>query len=388
MSTDIMITDTATLTAFCTRMRQEPVIMVDTEFLRENTYWPQLCLIQVAGKDEAVCIDPLAAGIDLTPFWHILADQNILKVFHAARQDLEIFWHLTGQIPAPIFDTQIAAMVCGFGDSVAYDQLVRTIIKKSLDKSSRFTDWSRRPLTARQIEYALADVTHLRDIYAWMARKLKKTGRDGWLDEEMAILLDPGTYDLDPQQMWRRLKPRSNEGLFLACVQSLAAWREIEARQRDLPRGRIIKDETLLEIAASRPRDADALGRIRGLGPNFVKGKMGESLLRALAEAMALPKEQWPCLPRKEPPPRGLGPTVELLKVLLRLCSEKHDVAAKMIATTDDLDAFAITPDAPNQITMGWRNDVFGQHARRLIEGKLALTLIKGNIHEIDLNDQ
>ena len=270
-----MITDTENLAAFCARMRHESAVMVDTEFLRENTYWPILCLIQVAGADEAVCIDPLADGIDLTPFWELLADSNVIKVFHAARQDLEIFFHLTGTLPTSIFDTQVAAMVCGFGDSIAYDQLVRQIAKKNIDKSSRFTDWSRRPLSTRQIEYALADVTHLRVVYAWMAKNLHKTGRHEWLEDEMAILRDLATYDLDPQEMWRRLKPRSHEGLFLACVQGLAAWRELEARHRDIPRSRVMKDEALLEIAALRPRDAENLSRVRALGANFSKGKMG-----------------------------------------------------------------------------------------------------------------
>lgn len=378
-----IITDNDALIAFCDVLAQEPVIMVDTEFLRENTYWPELCLIQAAGAEQAACIDPLAPNIDLAPFWAILANPNILKVFHAARQDLEIFWHLTGAIPTPIFDTQVAAMVCGFGDSIAYDQLVRQILRRNIDKSSRFTDWSRRPLSSRQLEYALADVTHLRGVYSWMDKKLKKTGRSGWLDEEMAILSDPATYDLNPDEMWRRLKPRSHEGQFLACVKALAAWRELEARQRNLPRSRIIKDEALLEIAALRPRDGESLGKVRSLGPNFVKGKMGESLLAALAKAATIPPEQWPSLPRRDAPPRGLGAKVELLRVLLKRRCETHDVAAKMIATGDDLDQFALNPTPDHPLMQGWRFEVFGRDAQRLLDGKLALTLVDGEVQEI-----
>ena len=387
MEPAVIITDTDTLREFCARLHQEPAVMVDTEFLRENTYWPQLCLIQAAGADEAACIDPLAPGIDLSPFWDLLADDGVVKVFHAARQDLEIFYHLTGTLPTPIFDTQVAAMVCGFGDSIAYDQLVRQIAKKHLDKSSRFTDWSRRPLSTRQVEYALADVTHLRVVYEWMAKKLHKTGRHEWLTEEMAILRDPATYDLDPQEMWRRLKPRSHEGLFLACVQGLAAWRELEARNRDLPRSRVMKDEALLEIAALRPRDAEALSRVRALGGGFAKGKMGDGVLRVIANVLAMSPQSYPHLPNKGPPPKGLGPTVELLRVLLKQRCEQNEVAAKLVATGDDLDRLALDPTGAQPLLQGWRYEIFGRDAQRLMQGKLGLTLHNGEIEEIEIDE-
>src|SRR5690606_25015592 len=325
------------------------------------------------GPDEARVIDPLAEGLSLAPLFDLLRNRQVLKVFHAARQDLEIFTKLMGEVPAPLFDSQVAAMVCGFGDQVSYEQLASRLAGAQIDKSSRFTDWARRPLTEKQIRYALSDVTHLRKIYDKLSARLQKTGRSDWVAEEMNLLADPATYELPPENMWRRLKPRTTKPEYLAVLQAAAAWREIEARNRDIPRQRILRDETLMEIAAHPPKTADDLERMRGVSKDFAEGKMGASLLAAIAAKLASPRETWPVLERAPEPPRGIGPLVELLKVLLKMKCDDHDVAQKLVASSSDLDKIAADDNADVPALQGWRREVFGEDALRLKHGELAL---------------
>ncbi|MBF0373283.1 MAG: ribonuclease D [Alphaproteobacteria bacterium] len=370
-----LITDSAELAALCTRLSTASFITVDTEFMREKTYWPQLCLVQVAGPDEAVAVDPLAEGMDLAPLFELLANPAVLKVFHAARQDIEIFHHLSGKIPAPLFDTQVAAMVCGFGDAVGYETLAAQLARARIDKSLRFTDWMQRPLTDRQLHYALSDVTHLRVAYEKLRRRLDRNGRLSWLDEEMAQLTDPVTYDGDPEDSWRRLKPRSSSPRFLAILRELAAWREREAREKDLPRQRLVRDEALMEIAASAPTTVDDLARTRGMSRGTAEGRFGQAMLAAVTRAQALPEEQCPTPPERVDLPRGMGPVVDLLKVLLKLKCDEHDVASKLVASSSDIDAIAADDEAPVPALHGWRRQVFGEDALRLKHGRIGLAL-------------
>ena len=373
-----LIADSAELAGFCARQSTATFITIDTEFLREKTYWPQLCLVQIAGPDEAAAIDPLAPGIDLAPLFDLLANEAVLKVFHAARQDVEIFLHITGRIPVPLFDTQIAAMVCGFGDAASYETLATSLAKARIDKSMRFTDWALRPLSDRQLQYALSDVTHLRVVYEKLCRKLEKNGRLPWLEEEIAILADPATYRVEPEQAWLRLKPRSSSPRFLAVVRELAAWREREAKERDLPRQRVLKDEALLEIAAQAPKTVEELSRTRGLGRSFAEGKMGQAVMDAVARAVALPEEAMPRPAERSDMPRGLGPVVELLKVLLRMRCDEHGVAHRLVASSGDVDMIAADDKADVPAMHGWRRDLFGEDALRLKHGELALALSAG----------
>ena len=377
-----LIADQAALDAFCQRMHGEGYVAIDTEFMRDRTYWPRLCLIQVAGADEAVAVDPLAPGLDLAPVLGLLADPAVLKVFHAGRQDLEIFWRL-GQLPAPYFDTQIAAMVCGFGEEVAYETLVSRIARAQLDKSSRFTDWSRRPLSEAQTRYALGDVTHLRTIYEALSSRIRGAGRLPWVEEELARLLLPSLYENPPEEAWRRLKVRSRDARFLALVQAIAAWREREAQRRDLPRGRIIRDDVVMEIAASRPRSVEEL---RGLERVSLDRESATALTNALQAAMALPKADLPLLPEPVQPVRGLGAIIDLLRVLLKARCEEHEVAPRLVATTADLEAIAGDdhPDVP--ALHGWRHDVFGRDALALKAGRLGLTVEKGRTRLVPLD--
>ena len=374
-TTMTVITTTEALDAFCRSLEGTEYITVDTEFLREKTYWPQLCLVQIGGPDGAVAIDPLAEGIDLAPLFRVMADQSILKVFHAARQDVEIFWHLSGSIPTPLFDTQVAAMVCGFGDSVGYETLVTKLAGARIDKSSRFTDWSQRPLTDRQLTYALSDVIHLRPAYEKLKRRLARTGRAHWLDEEMAVLTDPATYQVDPDEVWKRLKVRTNKPRFMAIVKELAAWREREAQRRDLPRSRIIRDEALLEIAAHSPTNIDDLARTRGLGRGFAEGRLGADLLACVTRALALPESELPKLaPREEPMP-GLQPIIELLRVLIKMKCDENNVASKLVASAADLEAIAADDSADVPAMQGWRRELFGEDALALKHGRIALAV-------------
>lgn len=368
-----IIADNQELAAFCARLSSAPYITVDTEFMREKTYFPQLCLVQVAGPDEAHAIDPLAPGIDLKPLFGLLADTRVLKVFHAARQDIEIFLYLSGAIPTPLFDTQVAAMVCGFGDAVSYETLASQLAKARIDKSMRFTDWSLRPLTEKQVQYALADVTHLRVAYEKLVRKLEKNGRLEWLGEEMAVLTEPGTYRTNPEDAWRRLKPRSSSPKFLAVLKELAAWREREAQERDIPRQRMLRDEALMEIAAHHPTNAVELSRTRGLGKGLVEGKMGAALLEAVQRGLALPEDQIPKPPERVELPRGLGPVVDLLKVLLKMKCDEHGVAQKLVANTSDIEAIAADDNADVAVMHGWRRELFGEDALALKHGRLGL---------------
>ena len=371
-----LVSDTNALEALCRRLASDRFVTVDTEFIRDRTYWPRLCLVQVAGADEAAAIDTLAPGMDPAPLGALLADRAMLKVFHSARQDIEIFYHLFGAVPAPVFDTQVAAMVCGFGDQVGYDTLVSKLAGVDIGKGSRFTDWSLRPLTPTQISYALADVTYMRTVYEQLRRRLERNGRASWVDEEMAILTDPATYRLDPETAWRRLKPRSGRPRQLAMLRTLAAWREREAQRRDVPRGRILQDETLREIVASRPRTAEELARVRGLPRAVAEGAAGREILGALEVALALPEDQCPpALERSRPPP-GTEPMVELLRVLLKLNCEAHGVASRLVANAEDLERIAADDDAAVPALHGWRRRVFGDDALAIKRGTVGLAIV------------
>ncbi|MEP0520777.1 MAG: ribonuclease D [Hyphomicrobiales bacterium] len=369
------LTDTQSLAELCERLAKHPFVTVDTEFLRESTYWPILCLIQVASDDEAVLIDPQAEGLDLAPFFKLMADENVVKVFHSARQDLEIILKLGEIIPKPLFDTQVAAMVCGYGDSISYDNLVQRICNVQIDKSSRFTDWSRRPLTEKQQSYALADVTYLRDIYKSLSASLDKANRSEWLTEEMRILESRGTYIVEPQDAWKRLKMRARKPIELAVTKEVASWREAEAKARNQPRGRIIKDDAIYEIASQQPENTQALGRMRALPKGFDRSKFAEPLIEAVKRAKAIPKDELPKVPRPPRRPEGSSAVVELLKVLLKLVCEEHGVASKIIANVDDLEKIAESDAADVAALKGWRRELFGNAALNVKAGKLGFAL-------------
>ncbi len=381
-----MIQTTAELEAACQELARSSYITIDTEFLRETTFWPELCLIQMASPDTAVIVDPMAPGIDLAAFFALMANPDVVKVFHAARQDIEIIHHLGNLIPHPLFDTQVAAMVCGFGDSVSYDQLVSRIKNVQIDKSSRFTDWSRRPLTDKQLEYAFADVTHLRDIYHYLKAELEREGRSSWLAEEMAILESRETYDLHPENAWQRLKMRVRKPVELAVLQKIAAWREREARARNVPRGRIIKDDAIYEIAQQQPKDAEALGRLRTVPKGWERSSAGAAIVEAVTEALAIPKAELPRLPRQNHTPEGAAAAGEMLKVLLKLISEKEGVAAKIIASSDDLDRIAAEGEKADVAALkGWRRELFGDMALKLINGEVALRFVGKKIEAVEI---
>jgi ribonuclease D len=381
-----VITDTAALVRFCAEQKGTSFVAVDTEFMRERTYWPILCLVQVAGPTKAVAIDALAPGIDLTPLLALMADESILKVFHAARQDVEIFFNLSGTVPTPLFDTQIAAMVCGFGDAASYETLVGKLAQASLDKSSRFTDWSRRPLTDRQIQYALADVVHLRTVYERLQQQLASNGRSGWFAEEMAGLADAAIYRSDPSEAWRRFRLRGRvDARFFGVLRELAAWRETAARQRNLPRGRIMRDEAVLEIAAHAPKTIEALARSRSLGKGVAEGKLGNEILEAVQRGLANSKALEPPAPSRPDTPAGLGPLIELLRVLLKQRCEEHQVAQKLVATAEDLEAIAADDNASVPALSGWRHEIFGKDALALKHGRLALTVRRNRIALVEV---
>ena len=375
----ISITTTEALAEFCADCARAPYVTVDTEFMRERTYWSQLCLVQLArpavGGDDPVAavVDPMADGIDLAPLFALMADSGTVKVFHAARQDIEIFHHLGRVIPAPLFDTQVAAMVLGYGEQVGYETLVRKIARADLDKSSRFTDWTRRPLSEKQLTYALGDVTHLRDIYENLSARLAQSGRESWVAEEMAILSDPATYEVDPDEAWRRVKARGTSPAFLAILRELARWRELEARRRDVPRSRLLKDDALAEIAAARPKTIDDLGKLRLLQREARRPEMAEALLAAVARGVECPPADRPRPP--EPPKRkeGSAAVADLLRVFLKARADQLGIASKLIASAADLDALAgeEAPDLP--VLHGWRREVFGNDALRLCAGELSL---------------
>ncbi|NNU80607.1 ribonuclease D [Halovulum dunhuangense] len=385
----ITITTTSALQDFCTRAAAHDFVTVDTEFLRERTYYAQLCLIQLAvpgeAEEDAVLVDTMAEGLDLAPLHALFADPSVVKVFHAARQDLEIFYHLSGAIPAPLFDTQVAAMVCGFGEQVGYETLVRKICNAGLDKSSRFTDWSRRPLSDKQQAYALADVTHLRDIYLHLSRQLHESGRAGWLEEELAILTSPDTYVTLPQDAWKRVKTRSNSPRFLAVVRALAELREHLAQTRNVPRSRIFKDDVILELAATRPTQAEDLAKSRLLQREARKGDVAEAILAAVNAAMALPKDALPQVEEIRERRQGQESLADLLRVMLKAKAEETGVAQKLIATSSDLDDIAAGADEGCPVLRGWRRDVFGEDAIRLREGRIALSANGEKIRIVEL---
>jgi ribonuclease D len=374
-----LIATTDDLAAACRRLAEHAFVTVDTEFLRETTFWPRLCVVQIASEEEAVAVDAMADGIDLGPFFELMANPRLTKVFHAARQDLEIVWNLSKMIPAPLFDTQVAAMVCGFGDQVSYGELVQTVTKVTLDKSSRFTDWSRRPLLPAQVDYAIADVTYLRDIYAFLRRKLEQSGRLDWLQDEMALLTSPSTYEQHPEHAWERFRNRVRKPRDLAVLMEVARWREAEAQERDVPRSRVLKDDVLIEVALAAPRTADALGNLRAFPRGMERSRAGVDILAAIERGLARDPKTLPKLER-ERRGGGNGATVELLKVLLRQVSESHDVAAKMIATVDDLEAIAADDNAKVAALTGWRRELFGLKALELKQGRLALTVEDGRV--------
>lgn len=369
-----LISSTADLTAACAALAAHDYVAVDTEFLRETTFWPKLCVVQLAGPDTAVVVDALADGLDMTPFLDLMRNERVMKVFHSGRQDIEIIFNMGGFVPHPVFDNQVAAMVCGFGDSISYDQLVQRVSGHHIDKSSRFTDWTRRPLTQKQFDYALSDVTHLRDVYHHLKKRLADQGRSDWVAEEMEILTSQGTYDLAPEDAWTRLKLRVKKPIELAILKEIAAWREREARSRDVPRSRIVKDDTIYEIAADQPRDAAALANLRSLSKGFERSKAGEEILACVKRALAIPRDQLPAIPRGRPMPDGAGAAVDLMKVLLKLVCEKHGVASKVVATVDELEAIAADDEADVPALKGWRRELFGGEALKLKHGRLALS--------------
>jgi ribonuclease D len=362
-------------------------VTVDTEFIRETTFWPILCLIQMAGPGMTALIDPLSPDIDLKPFFRLMANEAVTKVFHAARQDIEIVVHLGDLVPHPVFDTQVAAMVCGFGDSVSYDQLVQKITGARLDKSSRFTDWRHRPLSDKQLDYALADVTHLIEVYRHLKAELEREDRAHWLNEEMDILTSRETYDPHPENAWKRLKMRLRKPQELAVVQAVAAWREREARERDVPRGRVLKDDAIYEIAQQAPRDVTALGRLRTTPKGWERSASASALLATVNAALAQPKEEMPKLPKAFQPPEGTSAAAELLKVLLRIVAEKEGVAPKVLASSDDIDRIAAEGDAADVPALqGWRRAVFGEAALRLVRGEVGIKFDKRRIAVFDLD--
>jgi ribonuclease D len=376
------------LVAFLAELAHAPYLALDTEFLRDQTYYPKLCLIQVAAPGVEGIIDPLAPGIDLKPFYELIARPDIVKVLHAARQDIEIFFLQGGVLPNPLFDTQVAAMVCGFGDAASYETLARKIAKVEIDKSARFTDWSHRPLSKRQLEYALADVTHLRVIYEWMKARLEKTGRFSWVAEEVANLQDPHLYRLDPEQAWKRLKPRTSNKRFLAVLAAMAAWREREAQARDIPRGRVLKDEALTEIAAHPPETPEALERIRAVPKGFANSKLGKGLMDAIAIGQTGEAPEGAVGDNRQRRRREPSPAVvDLLKTLLRLRAESAGVAPRLIANADDIERLATEDDDDVAALHGWRNEVFGKDAVALRKGELAIALENGEAVVVELED-
>jgi ribonuclease D len=377
------ITSTQELTEACERLARHPFVTVDTEFLRESTYYPQLCIAQMASPDEAVVVDALAPGLDLAPFFALMANETIVKVFHAARQDIEIVWHRAGLIPHPIFDTQVAAMVLGYGDSISYDQLVQRITGDMLDKSNRFTDWTRRPLTEAQLTYAVSDVTHLRDVYQKLLADLGRRGRTEWVSEEMDVLTSPDTYKLEPEKAWQRLRTRVRKPKELAVLIEVAAWREREAKSRDIPRQRVLKDDLVADIAVQAPTTIERLSSLRALPKGFERSKWGLEIPEIVKAGLARDPKTLPSLERNKPAPNGAA-IVELLKVLLRMTAEQHAVAAKVIATVDDLEQIAADDEADVPAMKGWRRELFGEKALSLKKGRLALALEKGRVTAVE----
>jgi len=382
-----LITTTEELDAACLRMAGHPFVTVDTEFLRETTFWPVLCVVQLATDEEALAIDALAEGLDLEPLLRLMADEGVVKVFHAARQDLEIFWKLSGVLPTPLFDTQVAAMVCGYGEQVSYSELAHSVCRVTIDKSSRFTDWAKRPLAEAQIEYAIGDVTHLRDVYRALTKRLAATGRQSWLEDEMSALTAPEIYEQHPERAWERYKSRARKPRDLACLMELAAWRESEAQARDVPRSRVLKDDVMIELALAAPRTLEALANLRAFPRGMERSRAGGEILQAIARGLARDPKTLPKFERERRNGAGVAATVELLKVLLRQVSEESGVAGKLIATVDDLEAIAANDKADVPALSGWRRKLFGERALELKHGRLALTVENGKVVTLEWRD-
>jgi ribonuclease D len=383
-----VVATTTQLAHVCERLAQQPYVTVDTEFMRETTYYPKLCLIQVAAIGEDLIIDPLAEGLDLEPFFALLRDERVVKVFHAARQDIEIFWHMARTIPKPLFDTQVAAMVCGYGDQVGYEQLANDLGKAKIDKTQRFTDWSRRPLSEAQLSYAQADVTHLRAVYEALATQLTLSGRKSWLAEDMAVLEAPGTYETKPEDAWQRLAGRLKKQRDLGVLIEVAAWRERDAQKRDVPRQRVLRDDALMEVVQARPQSMEALARLRSISQGLERSRAGQALIAAVERGLAIDTKALPRLDRRGRSPRH-DSTVEFLKVLLKIVSQQTGVASKIIATVGDLDAIAEGRAEPQAALTGWRGEIFGNLALAAIAGRLGLALEGGEpkIIALDAND-
>lgn len=379
---DILDT-TADLAALCERLSTHEFITVDTEFMRETTYYPKLCLIQIASESEAAIIDPLAEGLSLDPLFRLMADPSVVKVFHSARQDLEIIWIKGRVIPAPLFDTQVAAMVCGYGDQVSYEQLANDLAKSRIDKSSRFTDWARRPLTKAQVDYALSDVTHLRTVYLALREKLSANGRDGWLSEEMAVLASPSTYETDPPEAWKRLAGRMRKARDIAVLMELAAWREREAQSRDVPRSRVLKDDALVELCMTAPRTAEAIAQLRAVPKGFERSRAATEILEAVERGLARDPKSVP-VPERDRHRPSAGATLDLLKVLLKAVCERERVAPRILANVDDLEAIAASDDADVPALKGWRRELFGNLALALKRGEVGLAVTKGKVTVMD----
>jgi ribonuclease D len=379
-----VIATTEELARACERLALHPYVTVDTEFMRETTYYPKLCLIQVASVAEDLIIDPQADGLDLAPFFGLLRNEEVVKVFHAARQDIEIFWHMARTIPKPLFDTQVAAMVCGYGDQVGYEQLANDLGKAKIDKTQRFTDWSRRPLSEAQLSYAQADVTHLRPVYEGLAATLAKNGRTGWLAEDMAVLEAPATYETKPEDAWLRLAGRLKKQRDLGVLIEIAAWREREAQKRDVPRQRVLRDDALMEIVQARPQTVDALARLRSISQGLERSRAGQALLAAVGRGLEIDPKTLPRLDKRGRSPRH-DSTVEFLKVLLKIVSQQSGVASKIIATVGDLEAIAEGKGEPLQALSGWRGEIFGNLALAAIAGRLGLALERGEPKVIDI---
>ena len=375
-----LIQTTNDLSQFCERLAQHDFVTVDTEFIREQTFWPKLCLIQLAGPADEAIVDPLVPGIDLAPFYALMANDKVVKVFHAARQDLEIVWTQAHLMPQPIFDTQVAAMVCGFGESVSYVNLVKQVTGRDLDKSSRFTDWARRPLTEKQLTYALGDVTHLRDIYKRLKAELEATGRLGWLDEEMSDLTDVRIYEARPEDAWRRLKLRVKNRKGLAVLIELAAWRERAAQAQDVPRNRILRDEALYDIASQQPTETSQLSHLRSLSEGFARSSRAKEIVEAVKAGLARDIKTVPPIREGSGLPPEKTATVELLRVLLKACAARNKVAPRMIADSDDLDRMAMEDEPDVPALKGWRYELFGAEAQRLKRGEVALKVANGEV--------
>ncbi|MFO1089503.1 MAG: ribonuclease D [Hyphomicrobiales bacterium] len=374
-----IITTTEALEALCAELRSDPFITVDTEFMREQTYWPELCLIQIAGARREAIVDPLAPGIDLKPFFALMADEAVVKVFHAARQDVEIVYSMAGIIPKPMFDTQVAAMVCGFGDQASYEVLARKLARTQIDKSSRFTDWSRRPLSQKQLAYALSDVTHLRVIYKKLKADLDASGREGWLEEEMAQLASPKTYRTEPGDAWKRLKFRPKNRRQLGVLMAIAAWREREAQERNVPRNRVIKDDALIEVVVQAPSSPEAMRELRALPKGYANSRLGEGLLKAIRDGLAADQDQLPALAEDHAPlPEGTAAIVDILKLALKVVCDANGIAPKLVASSADIEAIAAGKDKQVPALHGWRRQLFGETALEIKAGHLAIGIRDG----------